>query len=194
MGGRCGSGEEGGHATIRYHVSYAAGVRIPYPIETMPKTLVLFHGSSDELAAMAEEVAEGVRSVRFAEVDVRGLTETGAPPAGRIRPLTGAEELAGYDGLVLGLDDTGAPVPPVVTRLLDNARALRQQGAVNLSVGAAFIAGGSGDEACWALLRELGALGLVLVPPGANAPDARKLGHRVAHVVSWITHARSHHH
>lgn len=160
----------------------------------MPKTLVLFHGSGDDLAAMAEEVAEGVRSVRFAEVDVRQLTEEGAPPAGRTRPLASVEELAGYDGLVLGVDGTALPLPEAVTRLLAESRALRQQGSFNLSVGAAFIAGGSGEEARWALLRELGALGVVLVPPGPNGSDARKLGHRVAHVVSWITHARSHQH
>jgi hypothetical protein len=160
----------------------------------MPKTLVLVQGSSDDAAAMAESVAEGVRSVRFAEVDVRQLTEAGASPAGRTGALTGAEELASYDGLVLVTSGAGARTPPAITQLLTDVRALRQQGRLLLSVGAAFVAGASDDDASWALLRALGELGVVLVPPGQDASDARTLGHRTAHVVSWITHARSHHH
>lgn len=159
----------------------------------MPKTLVLYHGSGDDVAAMAEAVAEGARSVRFAEVDVRQLTEGTAPTAGRVHALASAEELAGYDGLVMGVSsDKG--MPAAITRLIAEADALRQQGSPGLLVGAAFAAGAASDEACWTLLRALGGLGVVLVPPGVNGLDARKLGHRVAHVVSWITHARSHHH
>lgn len=160
----------------------------------MPKTLVLFHGSGDDVARMAEAVAEGVRSVRFAEVDLRQLVQDGDSTGGRPRPLASAAELAGYDGLVLGLAAGGTEIPAAVTRLLAEAESLRQQGQLGLVVGAAFSAGEVSDDACWALLRALGGLGLVLVPPGANGSDARKLGHRVAHVVSWITHARSHHH
>jgi len=160
----------------------------------MPKTLVLFQGSGDDVAAMAEAVAEGVRSVRFAEVEVRQLTDAGAPVAGRTRPLAGVEELASHDGLVLVTNGADAQTPSAVTQILADARALRRQGSLTLSVGAAFVAGGSGEDGCWALLRSLGEVGVVLVPPGPDGSDARKLGHRVAHVVSWITHARSHHH
>jgi len=166
---------------------------------TMPKTLVLFHGAGDDIVAMAEAVADGVRSVRFAEVDVRRLDEPTTPgDPGRHRPLAGAEELAAYDGLVLGTG-AGNAVPDAVKALLAQAAALRQSGSFGTLVGAAFSAGGhagtGSDDARWALLRALGDLGLVLVPStGDGAESARKLGHRVAHVVSWITHARSHHH
>ncbi|HET9684601.1 MAG TPA: hypothetical protein VFP15_10885 [Gemmatimonadaceae bacterium] len=160
----------------------------------MPRTLVLFHGNGDAVAAMAEAVAEGVRSVRFAEVDVRQLTEGGVYTSGRVRPLGSAEELATYDGLILGTTADKGEHSPVITRLLAEVDAFRTQGPLGLLVGAAFAAGEASDEACWALLRELGGLGLVLVPPGASGSEARKLGHRMAHVVSWITHARSHHH
>jgi hypothetical protein len=160
----------------------------------MPRTLVLYHGSGDDVAAMAEAAAEGVRSVRFAEVDVRQLVEEGASTGGPMRPLASAAELAGYDGLVLGMAADGAGTPSAITRLLAEADSLRQQGPAGPLVGAAFATGEASEEACWALLRALGALGLVLVPPGASGSEARKLGHRVAHVVSWITHARSHQH
>ncbi len=159
----------------------------------MPKTLVLYHGDGDDLAAMAEAVADGVRSVRFAEVDVRQLAGGDASAGRRTRLLGGAEELAGYDGLVLGIA-VGEGIPSAVTKLLTEADSLRKQGTPGLLVGAAFAAGVASDEACWALLRALGGLGPVLVPPGVTGSDARKLGHHVAHVVSWITHARSHHH
>ena len=164
----------------------------------MPKTLVLFHGDATELASLADAVAEGVRSVRFAEVDVRRLAEPGEAGApGRVRSLGSAAELAAYDGLVLGTDGRG-PVPAAVGHLITEAAALRQQKALGTSVGAAFVAGASATEAedaRWTLLRAIGALGLVLVPgSGDGAEAARQLGHRVAHVVSWITHARSHHH
>lgn len=170
----------------------------PSNVYTMPKTLVLFHGSSKDIATLADAVADGVRSVRFAEVDVRRLADpSDGAEAGGARSLSSAEELAAYDGLVLGTDSRG-PAPDVVTRLLADAETLRQQKALGTSVGAAFVAGASATEAedaRWALLRTLGALGLVLVPAsGDGAESARQLGHRVAHVVSWITHARSHHH
>jgi hypothetical protein len=65
-------------------------------------------------------------------------------------------------------------------------------------VGSAFVAGAGAaetDDGRWVLLRALGALGLVLVPASRDGDEgARQLGHRVAHVVSWITHAKSHHH
>lgn len=163
----------------------------------MPKTLILFHGRSDAVAATANAVAEGARAVRFAEVEVRELATTGeAVPASGHRTLSSAEELAGYDGLVLGAP-VGA-VPAAVSRLLDEAAELRRSGGLTASVGSAFVAGATGataDDACWALLRGLADLGVVLVPAnGDGAEAATKLGHRVAHVVSWITHAKSHHH
>jgi hypothetical protein len=163
----------------------------------MPKTLILFQGSSDAVAAMADAVADGARAVRFAEVDVRRLAPAGDAGSSRHRNLGSADELAGYDGLVLGTM-AGAAVPEEVSRLLGDAAELRRGGGLTVSVGASFVAGASGAvaaDARWTLLRALGQLGVVLVPPnGDDAEAAKKLGHRVAHVVSWITHARSHHH
>ena len=166
----------------------------------MPKTLVLFHafhGSSDAIAAMVDAVADGVRSVRFAEVDVRHLATHGETAStSRHRTLTGADELATYDGLVLVT--AAAAIPEVVSRFLAEAANLHRQKKLTTSVGSAFVAGANATESedgRWAVLRALGALGLVLVPgSGEGAEAARQLGHRVAHVVSWITHAKSHHH
>lgn len=162
----------------------------------MPKTLVLFHGNSDSISATADAVAEGVRSVRFAEVDVRRLATSGeVAGSSRHRALSGADELAGHDGLVLvAANGVAAEIPELIAA----AAALRPSGTVTLSVGSAFVAdasGGEGDDARWSLLRALAGLGVVLVPASGDGLEAaKKLGHRVAHVVSWITHAKSHHH
>ena len=150
------------------------------------------------MAALADEIADGVRSVRFAEVDVRRLEEPDQPvasaAAGRHRPLAGADELAGYDGLVLGVA-SGAEIPSAIDRLLAAAEELRANRTLSLSVGSAFVGGADVDEARWTLLRAVSRLGVVLVPAGVpGTADGHALGHRVAHVVSWITHARSHHH
>lgn len=164
----------------------------------MPKTLVLFHGNSEAIAEAADAVADGVRSVRFAEVDVRRLTDAGdGVSSSRHRALAGADELAPYDGLVL-VSGAGTRIPAVIEQLITEASVLRQQKAFGTSVGSAFVTGASSAanaDGRWALLRALGAVGLVLVPAsGDGAEGARQLGHRVAHVVSWITHAKSHHH
>ena len=141
----------------------------------MPKTLVLFHGSADAVATMADAVADGVRSVRFAEVDVRRLTTGDADAASRQRTLSSADELAGYDGLVLVA--AGSPVPAEVTRLLGAAAGARPGGTVTLSVGSAFVAeagGVGGDDARWALLRAVATLGVVLVPASGEGADGAK--------------------
>jgi len=163
----------------------------------MPKTLVLAHGNTDSIIAVADAVAEGVRSVRFAEVDVRRLGAGESPSAGRHRDLADAEELAGYDGLVLVTGAEGK-VSAAIEQLIADAEALRQRKVLGTSVGSAFVAGASAAEngdGRWALLRALCALGFVRVPASRDDEEgARQRGHRVAHVVSWITHAKSHHH
>lgn len=160
----------------------------------MPKTLVLLLSDHPAVAARARRVADGARAVRFAEVDVR---RAGDPPG----VLTAAD----YDALVVGV----APGPGAEE--VDAAlRAFAGSHAMADAVGAAFAAGehdGDGpsaaDAACWAALRALAGLGLLLVPPmpvgaGGTGEDgdeaARRLGRRVATVAGWVRHARSHDH
>ena len=95
------------------HAALTLASASPPNVYTMPKTLVLFHGNSKDIATLADAVADGVRSVRFAEVDVRRLAGPTEAEPGRVRTLGGADELAGYDGLVLGTDGDG-PLPEAV--------------------------------------------------------------------------------
>jgi multimeric flavodoxin WrbA len=83
----------------------------------MPKILVLFYSRTGNTAALADAVAEGARSVRFAEVDVRRIDDlapasviASVPDWARSREMLAARyqtfadvnTLADYDALILG--------------------------------------------------------------------------------------------
>lgn len=175
----------------------------------MPKTLILFYSRSGATAALADALAEGARSVRFSEVTMRRLDDSAAASAidavpewkasrtalaARYQTFGHAEELASYDGIILGGGMCAA-----VRYLLDQAEALRAPGAYANTVGSAFAAVSSEGqrEATWPMLTSLGNLGMILVPSGSGqdaAVVAAEQGRRVAEVVSWVTHARSHAH
>lgn len=138
----------------------------------MPKTLVLFDTMNADSSALAAVVAEGARSVRFAEVDLRSAGD--------------AVDLSVYDGIAV--DGSSA----AIRELLERAGPLRSK------VGALF---GAADDSLLALLEQMGRAGMIVLPPGtgagalsaADAESARVLGKRLCDVVAWITHARSHH-
>ncbi|HEU4720923.1 MAG TPA: hypothetical protein VFS59_06130 [Gemmatimonadaceae bacterium] len=170
----------------------------------MPKLLVLFHARSPDVTALAEAVVDGVRSVRFAEVDLRRLVDPEADlpvsatdEGGRAhRALDRVEDIALYDGLILALPaggDRGAVLTNVLATL---------GGSLVNKVGAAVTtAEGPGRSAVlWAALTPMADRGMILVPmpftdtQESTAEAARRLGKRTAEVVGWVTHARSHHH
>ena len=142
----------------------------------MPKTLVLFDTRDAETARLAAEVAEGARSVRFAEVDLVDVARLG-----------GDEAFAVYDGLIV--DASSRAVLEVIGRA----------GPLRSKVGGLF---GGSDASVQPLMEALARAGVIILPPGAGAgaltaidvESARLLGKRLADVVGWITHARSHHH
>lgn len=143
----------------------------------MPKTLVIFDTASGDSGALATAVAEGARSVRFSEVDLRELATLSADGA----------DLAVYDAIAMDASSAG------VAQLIERAGPLRSK------VGALFAA--SGNDLL-SLLALMGRAGMIILPPGtgegalaaADAESARVLGKRLVDVTGWITHARSHHH
>ena len=167
----------------------------------MPKLLVLFHSRSPDVIALAEAAADGARSVRFAEVDLRRLGESDASAraategAGRAhRTLDQIEDIAAYDGLIVALPDAG---DAIVTRALGAL-----SGSLVNKVGS-VVTPAEGVERTtlvWSALTPMADRGMILVPaPFANTDEpsgewARRLGKRVAEVIGWVTHARSHHH
>jgi NAD(P)H dehydrogenase (quinone) len=181
----------------------------------MPKLLVLFHSRTGRTAALADAIAEGAKSVRFAEVDVRRIDDPAGDAAsgggdGQRRPhrtLDAAASVADYDGIILGVPAETGVAAPEVGRLLERLGALGRDGALSSKVGSAFASGEGGDgrgaTTLWSALTALGKLGLILVPPVPSDPAAdeqgvlaaaRNQGKRVATVVEWVTHARSHAH
>jgi hypothetical protein len=161
----------------------------------MPKLLVLVPARSPELAPLADAVLEGARSVRFAEVDVRSFGDAG-DAAESYRPLAGIEDLTTYDGIIVGV-----PAGDVEGQSFRENLA-RFDGSLANKVGSAFTTASGAERATvlWSALAPMADRGMILVPlpfsaeGGANADACRQMGKRVAEVVGWVTHARSHHH
>jgi hypothetical protein len=169
----------------------------------MPKLLVLFQSRSPDVVHLAETVAAGVRSVRFAEVDLRRFPITDdandvtSDTARRAhRSLEHMDDIGAYDGLILALGSAS-----------DGADALLRAigafgGSLENKVGAALTSATGTDRrtVLWSVLGPMADRGMILLPApfadeGASDDDTtRRLGKRVADVVGWVTHARSHHH
>ena len=205
----------------------------------MPKILVLFYSRTGNTAVLADAIAEGAKSVRFSEVDVRRIDDL-APKsvidsipewtsgreklATKYQTFTDVNALADYDALILGAPTRYGVMAAELKYVLDQTGPLWQKGALVNKVGAAFtsVATGHGghETTLWSIMTPMANLGLILVPPGysdavmfaggspygatattgigapndADLAAARHQGKRVAEVVGWVTHARSHKH
>ena len=166
----------------------------------MPKLLVLFRSHNPDVVRLAESAAEGARGVRFAEVDLRRLPTTdgahdSAPAAtGRAHHLLrDADDIGQYDGLILAAEGEGE----ALVRTLGACG-----GSLANKVGAVITpaAGANRRTVLWSLLGVMADRGMILVPAPFDTEDAasdestRNVGKRVAEVIGWVTHARSHHH
>jgi hypothetical protein len=164
----------------------------------MPKLLVLFQSSSTDVVRLAEAAAEGARSVRFAEVDLRHLpvSEGGAvsDATGRAHhPLQSADDVRQYDGLMLAVGESGETMVGALGRF---------GGSLANKVGSVITPATGADRRAvlWSVLGPMADRGMILVPaPFADESPVseesiRGLGKRVAEVIGWVTHARSHHH
>ena len=166
----------------------------------MPKLLVLFQSHSPHVVRLAESAADGARSVRFSEVDVRRLPTTDgardpAPEAtGRAhQSLRDADDIGQFDGLILAADGDGEALVRTLGAF---------GGSLANKVGAVITpaAGAGRRSVLWSVLGAMADRGMILVPAPFDAQDAaseestRKVGKRVAEVIGWVTHARSHHH
>jgi hypothetical protein len=161
----------------------------------MPKLLVLFPARSAELVPLADAVVEGARSVRFAEVDVRTFGDAGDGASVR-RPLASIDDFTSYDGIIVGVpagDEEGKRLRETLARF---------EGSLSDKVGSAFTteSGAARAAVLWSALTPMADRGMILVPlpfsdEGTSGADAcRRMGKRVADVIGWVTHARSHHH
>lgn len=205
----------------------------------MPKLLVLFYSRTGHTAQLADAIAEGARGVRFTEVDVRRIDDL-APAsviehdaewkasrerlAAKYRTLGAVEELANYDGLVLGAPTRYGVMAAELKLVLDQTGPLWSAGRLVDKVGAAFTTvstqHGGHETTLWSIMTPMANLGMILIPPGYSDPAmfkggspygatattgaggpgqddlaaARHQGKRVATVAEWVRHAKSHAH
>lgn len=154
----------------------------------MPKVLVLFSSRTGHTARLAEAVAEGARSVRFMEVDIRRVPEPTAGAGGdagddasraarerlakQFRALEAPERLADYDALILGGPTRYGVMPAELALVLEQAAPLWRAGRLRDKVGSAFTstleAHGGGETALWSMMLPMASFGMILVPPGAE--------------------------
>ena len=170
----------------------------------MPKVLVLFYSRTGNTAALADRIADGARSVRFTEVDVRRLEDLTPDPVivadrawaesraqlrQRYRTLEEVNVVAEYDALVLGSPSHHGVMAAELGHFCEQLGPLAATGALTDRVGAAFTPPPI-DTTLWSILTPLANLGLILVPPAAADPHQH--GARVATVAEWVRHAKSH--
>ena len=155
----------------------------------MPKILVLFYSRTGNTAALADAVAEGAKSVRFAEVDVRRIDDLApasviaADPewkrsremlAARYRTFSDVDALADYDALILGSPTRYGIMSAELKNVLDQTGPLWQRGALVNKVGAAFTSvstpHGGHETTLWSIMTPMANLGLIIVPPGYSDP------------------------
>ena len=112
----------------------------------MARILVLYYSSYGHTSQMAEAVAEGVREAGH-EADIRRVPETApaevAQAAGfssnpNHQEIGGPDELAAYDGVVVGAPTRFGRMPSQMASFWDRAGGLWMSGALVGKVGAAF--------------------------------------------------------
>lgn len=150
----------------------------------MPKLLVVFSSIDAYAAHMANVVADGAKTVRFMEVDVRAVADVDADVSDR-RRLTSLDAVRDYDGVIL--------VGPGPESLGHELSALLEWLA-NTDPLTDTVFGFAGEENAEMLMDIAQSGGLMVTQPrGADAEDrARKLGARAAKVIGWVRHALGH--
>ncbi|MEP6991606.1 MAG: NAD(P)H:quinone oxidoreductase [bacterium] len=154
----------------------------------MPKLLVLFYSRNGNTAALADAIADGARSVRFSEVDVRRIEHPAvasdvsdaarSAPSGafaaRYQTLRSVEELSSSDAIILGSPSRHGIMCAEVARVLDEAAPHWHSGAFVNTVGSAFTSGAPGhgghETTLWSIMTPMASLGMILVPPGYSDP------------------------
>jgi len=161
----------------------------------MPKVLVLFHSRTGSTAALADAVAEGAGSVKFAEVELRRIDDLApesaidaderwkaarAALAKKYRSLESVESLAQYDALILGSPALHGVVSAELKNVLVQTGALREGRAMVDKVGSAFGAAemphGGHEANVMSMLVPMMQLGMIIVPPGPGDAFMRAAG------------------
>ena len=156
----------------------------------MPRVIVLVPNAEGEAALVADAVARGAAHVRFTEVEPRVVSA--APVIGRsVRTLRGSDDLRDSDAVVF----VAGHASEATDTLLEALDAAEHEQPADAFLDTVFAVAGTTDAQ---LLSRVARLGGIIVSPPRAAGDAMReaeaLGERVATVVEWVRHARSHEH
>lgn len=142
----------------------------------MVTILVAFHTIGGRTAAMAEEIADGIRSVADCTALIKRIPDMQppGPPAPaqgpwRDLPLVTTDDLVACDGLALGTPVHFGSMNASVHHFLDSTGAIWMKRLLIGKPASVFCAAGSGggrESAILSLWSILGAHGMVLVPLG----------------------------
>jgi len=111
----------------------------------MTRVLVLYYSSYGHIETMANAVAEGARSAG-ATVDIKRVPETVPADVAKASyykldqkaPLATIDELANYDGIIVGCPTRFGRMSSQMASFLDQAGGLWLRGALHGKVGGAF--------------------------------------------------------
>jgi NAD(P)H dehydrogenase (quinone) len=155
----------------------------------MPKVLVLFYSRSGNTAKLADALAEGLKEVKFTEVEVRriedlapesvvasvpGWKESRQALSQKYKTLESIDRLAEYDAIVLGSPTRYGVMAAELKNVLDQTGRLWSQGLLVNKVGSAFTSvstpHGGHETTLWSMMTPMANFGMILVPPGYTDP------------------------
>jgi NAD(P)H dehydrogenase (quinone) len=117
----------------------------------MAKVLVLYYSTWGHIERMAQEVAEGVRSVPGVEVTIKRVPETMPPETAaaihaktsQTAPIAKPDELADYDAIIFGTPTRFGNMCGQMRNFLDQTGGLWQKGSLVGKVGSVFAGTGT---------------------------------------------------
>jgi hypothetical protein len=157
----------------------------------VPRLTILVPSAQHTAHSLAETVADGAARVRFTEVEVRAVSSDTYTDGRSPKVLAGIEELRESDAVIVttfAQPDADAALRGVLAKA---ERDLPDHAFANTVFGVI----GTNDAEWLPLVARLGGI-VIAVPRGFDndADRARALGERVATVVEWVRHVRSHEH
>jgi len=117
----------------------------------MAKVLILYYSTWGHVERMAQEVAEGARSMPGAEVTVKRVPETMPPETvaairaktNQAAPVARPEELADYDAIIFGTPTRFGNMCGQMRNFLDQTGGLWQQDKLVGKIGSVFASTGT---------------------------------------------------
>jgi NAD(P)H dehydrogenase (quinone) len=159
--------------------------------QAMPKVLVLFYSRTGNTATLADAIAAGAASVRYAEVDVRRIADLAPENVIQANPdwvksraalakkyrtfeQIDVDLLPNYDALILGSPTRYGVMSAELKNVLDQTGPLWQAGALVDKVGGAFTSvatpHGGHEMTLHSIMTPMMHHGMILAAPGYTDP------------------------